>query len=63
MQTASIIVDFRNARCANCKVLLRDDLQEKCDACGAVFDRVVSNHVGLAEKLQKKRDEAGIKHS
>lgn len=60
MKTATIIVDMRNSRCDLCKVALRDELATKCAACGASFDSIVSNHVTLAAKLQRKRDEAGV---
>ena len=60
LATASIIVDLRTRRCSNCKIALRDELAEKCPACSASFDRISSNHVGLAIKLRKKREAAGI---
>ncbi len=60
MTTASILVDLRTIRCGNCKVALQDELAEKCLVCGASFDRITSNHVGLADKLRKKREKAGI---
>jgi hypothetical protein len=56
MTTTSILIDLRTIRCGNCKVALRDQLAEKCPVCGASFDRITSNHVGLADKLRKKRD-------
>jgi hypothetical protein len=60
METASIIVDLRHTRCGNCKVALQDELATKCQACGAVFDAISSNHVGLADKLRKKRRDADV---
>ena len=51
---------MRHNRCGHCKVGLRDELAMKCPACGAVFDAVSSNHVGLADKLRKKRQEADV---
>jgi len=60
MTTASILVDLRTIRCGKCKVALHDELAEKCPVCGASFDRISSNHVGLADKLRKRREEAGI---
>ena len=60
MTTASILVDLHTIRCGNCKVALHDELAEKCPVCSASFDRITSNHVGLADKLRKKREEAGI---
>ncbi len=60
LTTASILVDLVTRRCNNCKVALRDELAEKCPVCGASFDRISSNHVGLADELRKKREEAGI---
>ena len=59
-KTASILVDLQTIRCGNCRVALHDELAEKCPVCGASFDRMTSNHVGLADKLRKKREEAGI---
>ncbi len=58
METASIIVDMRNIRCGNCKVALKDELAETCPTCGAKFIQVMSNHVGLAEKLRQRRQAA-----
>ena len=60
MTTASILVDLRTIHCGKCKVALHDELAEKCPVCGASFDRISSNHVGLADKLRKRREEAGI---
>ncbi len=60
MTTASMLVDLRTIRCRHCKVALHDEFAEKCSVCGASFDRITSNHVGLADKLRKKREEAGI---
>ena len=59
MNTTSLIVDFHFVRCGNCKVMV-DGLTTRCPACDAVVDRIVSNHVGLADKLLKKRREAGV---
>lgn len=59
METASIIVDLNTMRCGNCKVAISDPLAARCPMCGAFFDRIVSNHVGLARKLQEKRAAAG----
>jgi predicted nucleic acid-binding Zn-ribbon protein len=56
--TAPIIVDLMNMRCGNCKVMFTDELVEKCPVCGAVFDRVSSNPVGLAARLEKVRQAA-----
>ena len=60
MYPASIIVDLRNLRCGNCKVSLHDELATACPVCGAPFDAVSSNHVGLADMLKLRRDAAGI---
>jgi len=60
MITASMIVDFQYTRCGNCKVTIGDELAIECPTCGAAFDRVGSNHVGLAEKLLRTRREAGV---
>jgi hypothetical protein len=59
METASIIVDLHSMRCGNCKVAIADQLAISCPTCGAVFDRIVSNHVGLAAKLQEIRKAIG----
>lgn len=58
--TASILVDFRVIRCSECKVALHDEMAKKCPVCGCTFDRVSSNHVGLASKLRARREEAGV---
>jgi hypothetical protein len=60
MHTASIVVDMRNVRCGNCKISLQDEMATTCPVCGAPFDRVTSNHVGLASKLERRREEAGV---
>ena len=60
MITASMIVDIQYTRCGNCKVMIDDDLAIECPICGAAFDRVGSNHVGLAKKLLRTRREAGV---
>jgi predicted nucleic acid-binding Zn-ribbon protein len=60
MTTASIVVDLRNMRCGNCKVAITDALAEQCPTCGAKFDRIASNHAGLADKLRQQRDEAAF---
>ncbi|MAV36280.1 MAG: hypothetical protein CMJ59_12580 [Planctomycetaceae bacterium] len=60
---ASILVDFRNIRCDYCKVALHDELATECPTCGAQFDDIISNHVGLVQRLRSKRDEAGVKLS
>ena len=56
----SIVVDLRFNRCDHCKVALRDPLAIACPVCGAHFDSIVSNHVGLAAKLYKARATAGV---
>lgn len=61
MEKASIVVDLRHMRCSNCKVALDDELATHCPVCQAVFTHVTSNHVGLAEKLERKRCALGIK--
>ena len=60
MHPAAIVVDLWRMRCGNCVVALRDELATVCPVCGAPFDSVSSNHVGLAEKLRNRRDAAGI---
>lgn len=59
MEFASIVVDLRSMRCGNCKVALRDELAAECPVCRAVFDRISSNHVGLAARLERRREAAG----
>ena len=55
-KTAIIIVDIRNMRCSVCKALVKDPLAMSCRFCNAKFDGVGSNHVGLAQKLEKIRN-------
>ena len=61
MKTASLLVDLHNMRCGNCKVAIKDALAKQCPVCGATFDRIVSNHVGLADILRNKRVEDGVR--
>ncbi len=61
MTTASIVIDLRNMRCGNCKVAISDSLAEQCPTCGAKFDRIASNHAGLADKLRRHRVDAGVR--
>tara|TARA_Y100000034_G_scaffold116482_1_gene154861 strand:+ start:118 stop:342 length:225 start_codon:yes stop_codon:yes gene_type:complete len=51
----SIIVDFYNMRCSCCKVRIHDKLATKCETCDTKFGGVISNHVGLADKLREER--------
>ena len=60
MLTVSLIVDLQKIRCGGCKVIIADELVEECPTCGALIDRIVSNHVGLASRLKQKRAAAGI---
>ena len=55
VETASLIADMHAVRCGDCKVIVEDPMAIKCTICGAVFDRVVSNHVGLAARLNSSR--------
>ena len=59
-ETASLIADLHTIRCGGCKVHVEDPLVVSCTFCGATFDRVVSNHVGLAKRLIGQRTESGI---
>ena len=59
--SASLVVDMRNIRCDHCKVAVHDDMSTECPTCGARFDSIVSNHVGLAAKLENKRVQAGVR--
>ncbi|HCK52745.1 MAG TPA: hypothetical protein DIC23_05975, partial [Planctomycetaceae bacterium] len=54
-ETASLIADLHTIRCGGCKVHVEDPLVVSCTFCGASFDRVVSNHVGLAKRLMGQR--------
>ena len=54
MRTASLIVDIKSVRCSECKMLIKDVTVSNCPHCGTEFDRVSSNHVGLAAKVQKE---------
>lgn len=56
----SIVVDMRFNRCDHCKVALVDELATDCPVCSAHFDSIVSNHVGLAAKLYRRREKAGV---
>ena len=56
METASLLVDLKVVRCGQCKMLVKDIAVDACEHCGATFDRVASNHVGLAAKLTKERE-------
>ena len=58
-ETASLIVDLHTIRCGGCKVHVEDPLVVSCTFCGATFDRVVSNHVGLAKRLMGQRADSG----
>ena len=60
MERASIVVELRKIRCGNCRVLLQDELATECPACGALFDAISSNHVGLANKLRQRRQDADV---
>ena len=60
MYGASIVVDFRHIRCGNCKVALQDELAIVCPVCGAEFDNISSNHVGLAAGLERRRVATGV---
>jgi hypothetical protein len=63
MQFAPIVIDRRNSRCGSCKVALRDELATVCPVCGAIFNGLSSNHVGLAQKLRQRRDKASVSRS
>jgi hypothetical protein len=58
MQTASLIVDIKSVRCSGCKMLIRDVTVARCPHCGSTFDRVSSNHVGLARRVEMQRAQA-----
>ena len=54
-ESVSLVADLHTVRCGGCQVLVDDPLAVKCAFCGATFDRVVSNHVGLAKRLMSQR--------
>ena len=54
--TVSLVVDLRTTRCSGCKMMIRDVTVTHCPHCGAFFDRVTSNHVGLAARVQAERE-------
>ena len=54
-ESVSLVAALHTVRCGGCKVLVDDPLAVKCAFCGATFDRVVSNHVGLAKRLMSQR--------
>ena len=60
MIRASIVVDLRHMRCGYCEVTLQDELTRVCPTCGAVFDSITSNRAGLAAKLKRRREAAGV---
>lgn len=60
MPKTPIVVDFRHLRCGLCKVALLDALAVVCPICGAEFDGIMSNHIGLAEQLHERRKMAGL---
>lgn len=60
-ETAALVADLRTLRCDRCKVAIHDDLAIECPVCGSQFDSIVSNHAGLAKKLDEKRVEAGVR--
>jgi hypothetical protein len=60
MNRASIVVDRRHIRCSNCRVALHDDLAMACPVCRAEFDSITSNHVGMANGLERRRVAAGV---
>jgi hypothetical protein len=62
MKRASIVVELRQLRCDGCKVALPNELVTVCPICGAVFDSIVSNHAGLAARLKRRREAAGVDH-
>lgn len=49
-QTAPIAVGMRNIRCNHCRVAKHDDLAAECSSRGALFDSIVSNHIGTVTK-------------
>ncbi len=60
MDRAALVADFRHLRCGRCKVALHDELARCCPVCQAVFDSITSNHAGLAARLRRRREEAGL---
>jgi len=60
MHPAGILVDLWHIRCGNCKVALHDQMATVCPVCSSPFDSIISNHVGLADKLERVRESAGV---
>jgi hypothetical protein len=60
MKHTSIVVDLRSLWCEWCGERLRDELATVCRNCGASFDTIISDYPGLAAKLTRRREEAGI---
>ena len=58
INVSNIVVDLRHTRCSLCWMTLKDEISKSCKSCGAHFVEVVSNHIGLAEDLRKKREQA-----
>ena len=61
-ETTALVVDLRALRCDRCKVAVHDELATECPVCGSQFDAIVSNHAGLAKKLDEKRVRAGVQN-
>lgn len=55
MNTAYLLVDFRKLRCENCKIAIPNVKDECCWGCGAVFEEIDSNHIGMANLIRKMR--------
>jgi hypothetical protein len=55
MEKAYLLVDFRKLRCENCMVAISNVHDECCWGCGAFFEEIDSNHIGMANKIRKIR--------
>lgn len=58
----SLIVDMRHYRCGGCKMAIFNHLATECPGCRSVFERIQSNHAGLALKSERYRAAAGVMH-
>lgn len=56
----SLVVDVRHYRCGACKMAIFNHLATRCPGCGGVFERIQSNHAGLALKAERYRAESGV---
>ena len=60
MKRASILIEQGQMQCGSCEARLHDELAEFCTVCGAVFDTITSSKAGLAARLKRYREAAGV---